>query len=60
MVEALSVPPKSKFSLHKRRMLRMYQPCLPARSTEAPTDPLWILEIKHDGFRIIVRRVAAS
>ena len=38
-------------------MLRLYQPCLPTRSMKAPTGPLWIHEIKHDGFRIVARRV---
>src|SRR6186713_3055575 len=38
-------------------MLRLYQPCLPTRSLKAPTGPLWIHEIKHDGFRIVARRV---
>jgi bifunctional non-homologous end joining protein LigD len=37
-------------------MLRLYQPCLPTRSMKAPTGPLWIHEIKHDGFRIVARR----
>jgi bifunctional non-homologous end joining protein LigD len=38
-------------------MLRLYQPCLPTRAPKAPTGPLWIHEIKHDGFRIVARRV---
>src|SRR6187399_2246519 len=38
-------------------MLRLYQPCLPTRSMKAPTGPLWVHEIKHDGFRIVARRV---
>src|SRR5678816_3110007 len=38
-------------------MLRLYQPCLPTRSVKAPTGPLWIHEIKHDGFRIVARRI---
>src|SRR4051812_35338631 len=38
-------------------MLRLYQPCLPTRAVKAPTGPLWIHEIKHDGFRIIARRI---
>jgi len=31
-------------------------PCLPTRGQEVPTGPLWIHEIKHDGFRFICRR----
>jgi bifunctional non-homologous end joining protein LigD len=38
-------------------MYRMYQPCLPTRAAQAPTGPLWIHEIKHDGFRIVARRI---
>jgi bifunctional non-homologous end joining protein LigD len=38
-------------------MLRLYQPCLPTRSLKAPTGPLWMHEIKHDGFRIVARRI---
>src|SRR5215217_9558395 len=38
-------------------MLRLYQPCLPTRAMKAPTGPLWIHEIKHDGFRIVARRI---
>jgi hypothetical protein len=38
-------------------MLRLYQPCLPKRSMKAPSGPNWIHEIKHDGFRIVARRV---
>src|SRR5829696_8541382 len=40
-------------------MLRLYQPCLPTRSIKAPTGPLCIHEIKHDGFRIVARRIGA-
>ena len=39
------------------QMLRLYQPCLPTRALKAPTGPLWIHEIKHDGFRIVARRI---
>ena len=38
-------------------MLRLYQPCLPARAMKARTGPLWIHEIKHDGLRIVARRI---
>ena len=31
-------------------------PCLPTNSKRAPTGPEWIHEIKHDGYRLIVRR----
>ena len=38
-------------------MLRLYQPCLPTRVMKAPTGEQWVHEIKHDGFRIIARKV---
>jgi ATP-dependent DNA ligase len=31
-------------------------PCLPTASKRVPTGPEWIHEIKHDGYRLIVRR----
>jgi len=31
----------------------------PTRAVKAPTGPLWIHEIKHDGFRIVARRIGA-
>jgi len=38
-------------------MPNAYRPCLPGRVTKAPTGERWVHEIKHDGFRIIARRV---
>src|SRR3954451_13435206 len=38
-------------------MFREYQPCLPTRAMKAPSGQLWIHEIRHDGFRIIARKV---
>ena len=38
-------------------MLRLYQPCLPTRALKPPTRKKWIHENKHDGFRIVARRV---
>src|SRR3954453_20664989 len=32
------------------------EPCRPAKATPPPTGPLWVHEIKHDGFRLMVRR----
>lgn len=31
-------------------------PLVPTRSDRAPTGPNWIHEVKHDGYRLIVRR----
>ena len=36
------------------------QPCLPTRADKAPSSVNWIYEIKHDGFRMMVRRDAAG
>jgi hypothetical protein len=33
-----------------------YQPCIPTRGTKVPAGPGWFHEIKHDGYRLIVRR----
>ena len=33
-----------------------YQPCIPTRGTEVLAGPDWFHEIKHDGYRLIVRR----
>jgi ATP-dependent DNA ligase len=32
------------------------EPCLPTVSHTPPSGPLWVHEIKHDGFRFICRR----
>jgi bifunctional non-homologous end joining protein LigD len=31
-------------------------PCLPTLSRSVPSDPRWVHEIKHDGYRLICRR----
>jgi bifunctional non-homologous end joining protein LigD len=35
-------------------------PCLPSRAERPPSGPGWVHEIKHDGFRMMVRRDAAG
>ena len=43
----------------RRRLTRReaaFEPCLPRPAKEPPVGPEWIHEIKHDGFRILVRR----
>src|SRR5262245_66430443 len=40
-------------------MLRV-APCLPSPTDRPPSGPGWIHEIKHDGFRMMVRRDAAG
>jgi len=32
-------------------------PCLPTSATEVPTGRQWLHEIKHDGFRVIARKI---
>jgi ATP dependent DNA ligase domain len=32
------------------------EPCRPSKAIKPPSGPLWIHEIKHDGFRLLVRR----
>src|SRR5262245_39479974 len=32
------------------------EPCLPTRAERPPSGPGWVHEIKHDGFRMVVRR----
>jgi bifunctional non-homologous end joining protein LigD len=31
-------------------------PCLPTKAALPPSGPLWLHEIKHDGFRILARK----
>jgi ATP-dependent DNA ligase len=33
-----------------------FAPCIPTRGTKVPDRPEWLHEIKHDGYRLIVRR----
>ena len=40
-----------------RRRVGAIEPCLPSRAKRPPTGPDWIHEIKHDGFRLMARRV---
>jgi ATP-dependent DNA ligase len=30
-------------------------PCIPSRAPKPPAGPDWVHEIKHDGYRLIVR-----
>jgi bifunctional non-homologous end joining protein LigD len=36
------------------------KPCLPTLAPEVPGGPLWVHEIKHDGYRFICRREGES
>ena len=31
-------------------------PCQPSKVARPPSGPLWVHEIKHDGYRLMVRR----
>src|SRR4051794_33595889 len=35
---------------------QLFAPCIPTRATTVPVGPDWLHEIKHDGYRLIVRR----
>ena len=35
------------------------EPCLPSKAERPPSGPLWVHEIKHDGYRLMVRRDGA-
>jgi hypothetical protein len=39
-----------------RRFSGFIAPCLPSKVDRPPTGPLWVHEIKHDGYRLMVRR----
>src|SRR5258705_3776763 len=32
------------------------EPCLPSKAARPPSGPLWVHEIKHDGYRLMVCR----
>src|SRR3954466_4903152 len=46
----------SKSSEPAFRFRGYIEPCLPTRVPKAPTGGQWVHEIKHDGYRLIVRR----
>ena len=39
-----------------RRPPGFVDPCLPSEAEQPPSGPLWVHEIKHDGYRLMVRR----
>ena len=39
-----------------RRPSGFVEPCLPSKVVRPPSGSLWVHEIKHDGFRLMVRR----
>ncbi|MGB8050651.1 MAG: hypothetical protein WCF53_22550, partial [Pseudolabrys sp.] len=46
-------------SMTVRRPFGFIEPCLPSRMERPPSGPLWVHEIKHAGYRLMVRRVGA-
>jgi ATP-dependent DNA ligase len=42
------------------RVSAFIEPCLPSRAERPPSGPGWVHEIKHDGFRLMVRRDGAG
>jgi ATP-dependent DNA ligase len=35
------------------------EPCLASKAVRPPSGPLWVHEIKHDGYRLMVAGMAA-
>jgi ATP-dependent DNA ligase len=44
--------------MQKRRVLPagFIEPCIPILAHKPPAGPQWVHEIKHDGYRLLVRR----
>jgi ATP-dependent DNA ligase len=40
----------------QRRPPGFIEPCIPTRADKPPAGPNWVHEIKHDGYRLIVRK----
>jgi bifunctional non-homologous end joining protein LigD len=41
---------------HRVRADGFVDPCIPTVAAKPPSGPDWVHEIKHDGYRLIVRR----
>jgi ATP-dependent DNA ligase len=39
-----------------RRRSGFIEPCAPSKAARPPSGPLWVHEIKHDGYRLMVWR----
>ena len=46
-------------ALQRRRPSGFIEPCTPSRLAIPPSGPLWVHEVKHDGYRLMVRRDGA-
>jgi hypothetical protein len=62
--DALAVPRKADEPVSKGmvtiRTDGFVEPCIPTLAAKAPSGSDWVHEIKHDGYRLIVRRDAAT
>ena len=47
---------RSPLARERRRPAGFIKPCQPTLSDKAPSGPLWLHEIKHDGYRIIASK----
>jgi ATP-dependent DNA ligase len=47
----------SRTSAAKRRPVGFIEPCITTCASKSPVGSQWIHEIKHDGYRLIVRKV---
>jgi ATP-dependent DNA ligase len=47
---------RSPLARARRRPAGFILPCQPTLSDTVPSGPLWLHEIKHDGYRIIARK----
>jgi hypothetical protein len=45
--------------IQRRRPSGFIKPCLPLKAARPPSGRLWVHEIKHDGYRLMVRRDGA-
>jgi ATP-dependent DNA ligase len=46
--------------VQRRRPSGFIEPCQPSKVARPPSGPLWVHEIKHDGYRLMVRRDGAG
>jgi hypothetical protein len=42
--------------VQRRRLSGFIEPCLPSKVARPSSGPLWVHEIKHDGYRLMARR----
>jgi bifunctional non-homologous end joining protein LigD len=56
---ALSAPLMLLRERSAARQSGFVEPCRPSRTPRPPSGPDWVHEIKHDGFRLMVRREGA-